>query len=415
MSSSPEQIKNPATSVEELDKDLAALLQQQVDLGLKALDQGNPDMAITFFQSARSKVSLDFPFYDHLTHNLLLAYKQRIEQLFRSGRSEETKPLLENILALDLQGEMAGEENFRRAFADNVENTGRSFFENYLVAESLTAYRRAIEIEPSPTYYVNLTNALSILKQPALLSDFTSRITPAQLGKHLFIACLPKSASTFLRNVLIKLTGYRELFSVYAAVQNEHDLYLPSIERFADQNTVTQQHCRASEANIHLMQAFGIRPVVLVRNIFDAMVSLLDFYNQGAYFQSYFRGDFMELDEDKKMDLLIDNMAPWYLQFVASWELAEKEGRLEVYWLGYENLIGNKVESIQQLLEFYGLGVYRDRLQRAISDTEGESRRNRFNKGIVGRGITSLTDAQKQRIIALTEYHPEADFGKIGL
>jgi tetratricopeptide (TPR) repeat protein len=402
-------------AIDGLEPNLSSALQLEVDLGNKALADGNPDMAITFFRSAQGKVSPDFQYYDHLTHNLLLANKQRIGQLFRGNRGGEAKSLLEEILALELQGEMRGDEHFRRSFADIVENIGRIFFENYMIEESLTVFRRAIEIQPSPTYYVNLTNALSILKQPALLSDFTARVTAKELGKHVFIACLPKTASTFLKNVLLRLTGYRDMFSIYAGIQNEHDLYLPSVEMLADQNTVTQQHCRASEANIHIMQAFGIRPVVLVRNIFDAMASLLDFYNQGAYFQTYFRGDFMSLDDEKKMDLLIDNVAPWYLQFVASWDLVEKEDRLELYWLRYEDLTQNKVESIQQLLEFYGLGAYRGALEQAISETEAETRRNRFNKGVVGRGKTSLTDAQKQRIIALVDYYPAADFRRIGL
>ena len=63
--------------------------------------------------------------------------------------------------------------------------------------------------------------------------------------------------------------------------------------------------CRASEANIQLMQAFRIRPVVLVRNIFDAMVSQLDFHRNGAYLNSYFRGDFLTLDETTQIDPLM--------------------------------------------------------------------------------------------------------------
>ncbi|MBA2703465.1 MAG: hypothetical protein H0U60_06415, partial [Blastocatellia bacterium] len=84
------------------------------------------------------------------------------------------------------------------------------------------------------------------------LSDFSTEITAEQLGRHLFIACVPKSASTFLKNLLVNLTGFRDLFTVYAAGQNEHEIYLPTLREFADLDTVTQQHCRASDANVHL-------------------------------------------------------------------------------------------------------------------------------------------------------------------
>lgn len=402
-------------SIDGIDPHLATMLQQEMDLGARALQQGNPDMAITFFRSALTKITTDFPFYDHINHNLLLAIKNRAEQLLKSGRKAEALELLEHGLAIDIEGPMIADRPFRRAFADTVHAMGLVFFENTEIASSLECIRRAIAIEPNPLYHVDVTNALSILKQPAVLSDFTEDITPKQLGRHVFIACVPKSASTFLKNVLTDLTQYRDVFSVYSAWQTDQEIYLPTIVEYADQNTVTQQHCRASESNIQIMQAFNIRPVILVRNVFDAVVSMVDFYRQGASFNSYHRADFPNLSEEKQVDLIIDFIVPWYLQFVASWKLAEQENRVETYWLTYEELTQNKTDSIKNLLEFYGLGAHGGSVERLVAANEAESRRNRFNKGVAGRGKSSLTDAQKQRIIALTEYYPATDFRSIGL
>jgi len=396
-------------------QDFLDLLQQEVDLGVKSLEQNNPDMAITFFQSARGKIASDFPFYDHLTHNLMLGYKSRIEQLLAQSKTDEALTLLKQALSLKISGQMAKDAKFLRVFADTFQNLGLIFFENLQFAACVECCRMAISISPCPTYHVNLTNALAILKQPPRLSDYTTRILPEQLGTHIFIACVPKSASTFLKNVLVALTGFKDLFAVYAAGQNEHEIYLPTIAEYAGLSTVTQQHCRASEANVQMMQAFEIRPVVLVRNIFDAVVSLLDFYRQGAYFNTYFRSDFLSLDEETQIDLLIDNVVPWYLQFVASWDLVEKEQRLEIFWQSYEDLTKNKSASITGLLEFYGLGASLASIERAVSVTEADARRNRFNKGVKGRGKFVLSDAQKNRIARLTKYHPSTDFGRIGL
>ena len=397
------------------DPEFARIVQQEVDLGVRSLQQQQPDMSITFFQSARAKVAPDFPFYDHLSHNLLLAYKKRIEQLFEQKRNAEAASLLEDALGLEITGQMANDEVFLRAFADAFYNLGLVCFENLQFEACVRCCRKALSLNHSLTYYVNLTNALSVLKRPLLLSDLTNRVAPDQLGKHIFIACVPKSASTFLKNVLAELTGYRDVFAVFAAGQNEHDLYLPSLVETADTNTVTQQHCRASEANIQLMQGFGIRPIVLVRNIFDSIISQLDFYRQGAFFNSYFRADFMGMDQETQIDLLIDNLTPWYLQFVASWHLAEKERRLEIMWLTYEELTANKPQSIETVLAFYGLGASKKNIERAIASTEAQTRRNRFNKGVAGRGAKTLTDEQKSRIISLTRYFPETDFSLIGL
>lgn len=405
----------PTVAAHDFDYDFANLIQQEVDLGIKSLEQNNPDIAITFFKSALHKVSFDFPFYDHLTHNLLLGFKQRIEQLLANQKIAEAKTLLQNALKLQISGQMANDQFFLRMFADTFQNLGLVFFENLQFGECVECCRKAISVKPCPTYHVNLINALAILKKPSELSDFTTRIKPESLGRHIFIACVPKSASTFLKNVLVALTGYKDLFAVYAAGQNEHDLYLPTLTEYADAHSVTQQHCRASEANVQMMQAFGIRPVVLVRNIFDAVISLLDFYKQGAFFNSYFRADFMDLDDETRVDLLIDNIVPWYLQFVASWALVEKEKRLEIYWLSYEDLTKNKIAAVEQLLAFYGLGAAPASIRKTIDLTESDTRRNRFNKGVQGRGKTSLTDPQKERIRNFTKYHPSTDFERIGL
>src|SRR4029079_9235611 len=134
--------------------------------------------------------------------------------------------------------------------------------------------------------------------------------------------------------------------------QTEHELYLPTLVENARFDSVTQQHCRASDANVHMMQAFGIRPVVLARNIFDSVMSLVDFYNKGADYNSYFRADYQSLDDETKVDLVIDNVIPWYLQFVASWSLVEEQRRLEIFWLSYEGLIADKTSSIQDVLRF---------------------------------------------------------------
>jgi hypothetical protein len=310
---------------------------------------------------------------------------------------------------------MAQDAPFLRKFAGVFQDLGIVLLRNSLNEESVLCCRKAISVYPSPGSYVNLTNSLSATGQRARLSDFTTEVTKDQLGRHLFIACVPKSASTFLKNLLVNVTGYRDLFTVYAAGQNEHDLYLPTLRECAHVDTVTQQHCRASDANIHLMQAFGIRPVVLVRNIFDSVMSLLDFYNKGAFKTSYFRNDWPLLDEETRKDLLIENVIPWYFQFVASWDLAEKQNRLEVHWLSYEDLVADKPSSVLRVLEFYGLGASRRGLEQRIGEIESEGRKIRFNKGVTGRGRTDLNNRHKDQIRRLTRFYPSTDFGRIGL
>ena len=390
-------------------------LHQEVEIGVQALQREGADVAVTLFQSALQKMTADQPLYDHLVHNLLVSYRLLIEQLLRNGERSLALDFLHAALRLEIRGSMAEDAVFLRKFGGVFQDLGIVFLQNGLNEPSLSCCRKAISLCPGHGSYVNLTNSLASTGQPARLSDFTDEITPAQLGRHIFIACLPKSASTFLKNLLLKLTGYRELFAVYAAGQTEHEIYLPTLREFAHLDTVTQQHCRASDANIHLMQAFGIRPVVLVRNIFDSVMSLLDFYNNGAFKTSYFRADWPKLEEEKKIDLLIEHVIPWYFQFVASWDQAEREKRVELRWLSYEELIANKCSTVLKLLEFYGLGASRGNVEKIISEVESDGRKNRFNKGVMGRGRSVLSDQQKECLRKLARYFPSTDFSRVGL
>jgi tetratricopeptide (TPR) repeat protein len=396
-------------------RDLYRILQQEVDLGTQALSRESGEMAVTFFQSALRKLTVDAPLYDHLVHNLLAGYRVLIEQLLQKGESSIALDFLRAALRLEIRGEMAENSAFLRKFAGAFQSLGIVFFQNGMNEASVLCCRKAISIYPSPGSYVNLTNALAAANERAELSDFTTEITSDQLGRHIFIACVPKTASTFLKNLLGSVTGYRDLFTVYAAGQSEHEIYLPTLRESAHLDTVTQQHCRASDANIHLMQAFGIRPVVLVRNVFDSVMSLLDFYNQGAFRSSYFRADWLSLDEETKIDLLIENVIPWYFQFVASWDLVEKQKQLELHWLTYEELVADKAATVLRVLEFYGLGASRRGVEERIREIESDERKNRFNKGVSGRGKSGLNDRQKEQIGRLTRFYPSTNFGRIGL
>src|SRR5215471_7879860 len=245
-----ETIELPAAS-----ESLYRTLQQEIELGVQALNRENADLAVTLFQSALCKVTVEQPLYDHLVHNLLAGYKLVIEKLLQAHDTSLALDFLQAALRLEIRGSMADETAFMRRFAGVFQNLGLVFFQHNLHEESLMCCRKAIAIYPGSGAYINLTNSLAAASQPARLSDFTTELRPEQLGRHIFIACVPKSASTFLKNLLVSVTGYRDLFTVYAAGQSEHEIYLPTLRDSAHVDTVTQQHCRASDANIHLMQA----------------------------------------------------------------------------------------------------------------------------------------------------------------
>ncbi|MBS1787131.1 MAG: sulfotransferase domain-containing protein [Acidobacteria bacterium] len=391
-------------------------LADEFQVAIAKLQQGDAEASLILLKGLLHQTRPSPRNYDEIVQVLATAYKRRIDKLVRERADDIViSSLLQEAVALELRGDQVQSQDARNQFADTFHHLALIFSRNHQYSISLPILRKAIGIHRCPTYYVSLTNALASTKERARLEDFTSDYKPEALGKHIFIACAPKSGSTFLKNVLVAATKFRPIFSVFAALQNEHDLDLPVWLKFGTENTVTQQHCRASEANIQLMQAFGIKPIILVRNIYDTVVSLRDFYRTGFTETTYFsRDDFDKLSEERQADLIIDNVLPWYFQFFSSWQRAEADNRLEVHWLSYQELINNKTGTVEQLLQFYGLKAERGAIKEVIATTEADARRNRFNKGIVGRGIT-LAAQQRKRIAKLAEYYPSTDFTSIGL
>lgn len=395
---------------------IALQIQADVERGLGYLKNNFPERAVLAFKLAREKTQLGTQVFDVITHNLLTAYRATIEQLIKKNDVAQVNAYIAEVQNLALTSEMAKDDEFCGKFADTFKNLGMELYFGRHYEASLYFFRKAISIKPCPSYYVDLTNALAFVKSPARLVDYTTDYNPQDLGRHIFIACSPKSGSTFLKNVLVSLTGFKDLFSVYAGLQNEHDLDLPQIAKFGKSNTVTQQHSRASEANIQMMQAFGIRPIILVRNIFDSAISLLDFYTKGFTFSTFFtKEEFLDFSEEQKIDLIIDYALPWYFQFVASWQKVEKEKRLQIQWLTYEELIADKPSTIEKILSFYGMATDKNSIIKKINEIESDSEKNRFNKGVSGRGKLVLSEDQKLRIKNLAKHFPSADFSILGL
>ncbi|MFM9905448.1 MAG: hypothetical protein ACKVQJ_12870, partial [Pyrinomonadaceae bacterium] len=237
------------------EHETALQIQQDVDRGLAFLAKEEADPAISAFKQAAAKAPTGSPVRDMVTHNLLTAYRLRISQLLNSHDAAQVNRYLPEVSALVLASPLAEDVAFRSKFADTFRNLSSDLYQARQHAASLFFIRKALSIEPCPSYYIDLINDHAWLRSPALLSDFTTKYGVADLGRHVFISCAPKSGSTFLKNVLVGVTGFRDMFSVFAALQNEQELDLPQFVKFGTANTVTQQHARASEPNIQIMQA----------------------------------------------------------------------------------------------------------------------------------------------------------------
>ncbi len=403
-------------AVDASEQEKALQIKADMDRGLEFLEKLQADPAILAFKLAIEKSPANSPVRDIIKHNLLTAYKMRIGQLLTAGEPLSVNRYLPEVSELTITSELANDVEFRGKFADIFRQISYDLYEARQHDVSLFFIRKALSIQPCPSYYVDLANAYAWTKKRAVLTDFTTRFSERELGRHIFVTCAPKSGSTFIKSVLLGVTGFKGLFPTYASLQNETELDLPHYQKFGNVNTVTQQHARATEANVQMMQGFGIRPTVLVRNIFDTTASLLDFYSTGFAFSTFFeRDEFNAFSDDEKIDILIKYALPWYFQFVASWQRAEREGRLEMQWVTYEKMLTDKVRFFDDLLSFYGVKAPDALIEQQIDENETKKDANRINKGVSGRGKTVLSDIHSEKIKDLAKPFPSADFSALGI
>ena len=265
----------------------------------------------------------------------------------------------------------------------------------------------------------DIRNLIKCPGQNGLKAAFAIKKRVVRHGDYIFVACMPKSGSTFMANALSKLTGYRYVNLAYAYERNEQNLYLPKLIDSYGFGSVTHQHLRATDANIELMNTFSIRPVILVRNIFDIVISIRDhMFQEGFEFPAFFCNEhYRELSEKEQLNFIIEQGLPWYFNFYVSWYVATiLSKRIEALWLTFEEVISNWEEALSTVIGFYGIKKNDKEIEKALEQTKNMSRKKtRFNKGKVGRGSSILTNAQRDKIVSLSRFYPWVDFSKIGI
>lgn len=236
--------------------------------------------------------------------------------------------------------------------------------------------------------------------------------------RHIYITCFPKSGSTFLAHSLADITGYSYAYFVSNRKHNEQDLELSMLVKNLWRKTVTNHHTRATFDNLRLFNDSGIKPFVLVRNIFDCLVSMRDHleHENEKWSMAYVAADYFQKTDKDKFDFLVHYFAPWYLGFYVSWQQATKHRLLDLMWGTYEDFVNDKYVFVQRLLDFYGIAprvgkeAMLEILDRKNTDTTG-----RFNKGVIGRGEELLSSQQKDAVRRLAANYPATDFAMIGL
>jgi hypothetical protein len=241
-----------------------------------------------------------------------------------------------------------------------------------------------------------------------------SRINPRR--KHAWLIAAPKSGSTWLTQALKRLLGWTSNSLVnqeWGRREQELDVRPMLLDTHQDLFT-TQQHICFSEATRNFIRQFRVRPILLGRNVFDALVSYHDhLMDTTAVPAAFVPAEFATWPREQRLDFVVQLIAPWYASFFASWFSAKRDGEIEFHWVGYEDLFADPVATLEGILEYLKVDRPREKIVGTIESISKQQ--TRFNVGIVGRGAAAFTLEQRLQIQHLFSYHPTLSFERIGI
>ena len=230
------------------------------------------------------------------------------------------------------------------------------------------------------------------------------------------LAFPPKAAGTFLRSAAVKATGGEVLRVCYAQGDRDAQPYLPTFLAyyaggFCTGPMVTHVHMQAFPANTAFLEAFGIRPIVMVRSIPDMLASYWDMLEDGGSdlpmgINCTIPPDFRTMPAEDRAAFMIEVVAPWYAGYYATWCAYADAHPGRVCMLRYRDFVREPAKTLAQLLAFSGLERSAAQCSQAIETLWAERHLHRFNEGVEGRGRDYFSAGQIERIGALLSYYP---------
>lgn len=218
---------------------------------------------------------------------------------------------------------------------------------------------------------------------------------------HVLIACMPKSASTFVSRSLAQAASLRIADIAVASGRSEQEISADKAWRENHKNYVAHMHVTGNQNTKASIERFGMVPVVLTRNLLDCVASLRDHIRNESPEASmaWFDESHAGLEDSDLEDAIADLAMPWYIRFHVSWWKAN------ALRLNYEDVIGAPGAALEAIADAA-------RIDLGSASIDAPTPSMRFNKGVSGRGQV-ISAYAKDRIRGLTRHYPDVDFSSI--
>lgn len=240
--------------------------------------------------------------------------------------------------------------------------------------------------------------------------------------RNVVVACFPKSGSTFISDRLAAIDRCERAVFVPVGERREQEIEAASVKRelraHPQSHLVGQLHMRLNVNTAAVCARFGMRCVVLTRDLMDCMVSICDHWDREScvgpfgYWTPELVSD-MERAGVSRLHAVTLTVAPWYVSFYLSWMHWRDDWTAEEppLFLTYEDFFTDARAGLEDLVARLGIEVTTSQVETALQ----VERSSRFNRGVSGRGREAF---RKDRyayaaLLDLLSLYPSIDFSPI--
>lgn len=234
-----------------------------------------------------------------------------------------------------------------------------------------------------------------------------------QDGDRIFLSTFPKSGSTFLGECILGATKnwtQEPINSNNTLMQMTMDSVMLT-RALGRPNTLIRTHLSCSIKLQAYLVLYNIRPVVLIRNIFDALRSFVD--HLATSYPEIVDG-YPDLSFEDKKNVVLHLLALPLVEFFATWQMYAKTN--PCLTIQYEENVDDWVYSLQKILDYshieYSPNAITGSVKGLTDQLSVNPGRFRYNEGIKGRG-RDFSDEEKNSVRRLYKMYPNVDFQAI--
>ncbi|MCP5361686.1 MAG: sulfotransferase domain-containing protein [Hyphomicrobiales bacterium] len=217
----------------------------------------------------------------------------------------------------------------------------------------------------------------------------------------ILLACMPKSGSTSTEEMVAMFPNIRKVDLVPGWDIREQEIDVRALEIHLNNNTATtfiaQHHVCLSGTTRMLIDRKFLSPLVLTRNLPDALVSLIDHFSNTDNSKENFLlpANFKDFPYEKKCDYVISFHLPWYLKFFASWL---RYPHFSDVWLRYEDMAEDNITFLKKIADILAFDLGTLPPGTLENSKQKHLAAERLNEGISGRGKKLMRPQDIDRI-----------------